>query len=60
MQCVYSSSHGHRTPFGREFETTGATRYNLFKVELEHNHFMVITGTYLEDLIAKKEAERLS
>lgn len=47
-----------RTPFGREFETTGKTRYNLHKIELEHNHFMVVTGSYLEELIAKKEEEK--
>lgn len=37
-----------RTPFGREFEATACSKFNLHKVEMEHNHFMVVTGNYLD------------
>lgn len=45
-----------RTSFGREYEATGGTKFTIpFRTEDTQNYFMVVTGTYLEELIAKKE-----
>lgn len=46
-----------RTPFGHEYEATAFTKYNIHKAEDILNHFMVVTGTYLEELISKMEEE---
>lgn len=61
VQYTVQIMHGYnycRTPFGREYETTGATRFTIpQKVEDVHNHFMIVTGDYLEDLL-KQDSEK--
>lgn len=42
----------YRTPYGREFEITGCTKFNKFKAEDIHNHFIVVTGN-MEELLSK-------
>lgn len=44
-----------RTPFGREYEATGCTKFTVHKAEDVHNHFMIVTGDYLVELESKKE-----
>lgn len=41
----------HKTPFGREFETTACTKFNTHKVEDLHNHFVIATESP-QDLVA--------
>lgn len=33
-----------RTPYGREYEVTACTKYDIHKAEDPMNHFMVVTG----------------
>ena len=39
-----------RTPFGREYEVTAKTKYNVHKVEDVHNHFMIVSGNMEEEI----------